>query len=121
MPRKVQPLDSQGTFHFAIVPPSTYNLNVNTNGFQPQERARIVVAVERPAAADFQLQLAATSQELDVTAGASVLQTENAYVATTFSTEIVKNLRNPGNDLTYIAQTPPGVVMNIKPGVRRLC
>ena len=106
----------QGTFRFAFVAPGVYNITVKAPGFQRQERARMVVTAGQPSAADFQLQVATATESLEVSAAASVLQTENADVATTYSTEMVQNLPNPGNDLTYIAQTAPGVVMNTQAG-----
>src|SRR6202008_716593 len=45
-----------------------------------------------------------------------LLQTENANIATTFDTRTVQSIPNPGNDITYIAQTAPGVSMNTSSG-----
>ena len=42
----------------------------------------------------------------------NLIQTENADQTTTFNRQMVENLPNPGGDITYIAQTAPGVVMN---------
>ena len=46
----------------------------------------------------------------------TLLQTENANIATTFDTRTVQNIPNPGNDITYVAQTAPGVSMNTTNG-----
>jgi hypothetical protein len=40
------------------------------------------------------------------------LQAENGDVATTMNEKQVSEVPNPGNDLTYIAQTAPGAIMN---------
>jgi hypothetical protein len=42
----------------------------------------------------------------------SVLQTEKADVSTLFNASQLSDLPNPGNDLTNVAQTAPGAVMN---------
>ncbi len=45
-----------------------------------------------------------------------MLQTANADVTTTYNPEMIQNLPNPGGDITYFAQTAPGVVMNTQAG-----
>ncbi|MGC2502285.1 MAG: hypothetical protein WA400_09185, partial [Silvibacterium sp.] len=56
------------------------------------------------------------SQTVEVTAAAPILHTEAADLSTTFSMEQVQSLPNPGNDLTFVAQTAPGTVMNTGSG-----
>jgi len=53
---------------------------------------------------------------MNVAEAVSTLQIANADVATTFNTAMVENLPNPGGDITYLAQTAPGVVMNAQAG-----
>jgi hypothetical protein len=60
--------------------------------------------------------LAAVTQTVDVSEAIQVLQTANADATTTYGVETIQNLPNPGGDLTYIAQTAPGVVMNTQSG-----
>ena len=47
-----------------------------------------------------------------MTAEAPLIQAENGDVSTTMNQKQISEVPNPGNDLTYIAQTAPGVVMN---------
>jgi hypothetical protein len=75
-----------------------------------------VVTAGQPSASNFQLQVAGASQQVTVTEGSTVLQTENADVATNYNAGTVANMPNPGGDLSYIAQTAPGVVMNTQSG-----
>ena len=49
---------------------------------------------------------------VEVTGSFEIINTENGDVTTAFTTEQVQALPNPGNDLTYVAQTAPGSVMN---------
>ena len=62
------------------------------------------------------LALGSPSQTVEVTAAAPILHTEAADLSTTFSMEQVQSLPNPGNDLTFVAQTAPGTVMNTGSG-----
>jgi hypothetical protein len=62
------------------------------------------------------LTVGSTSQTVEVTASAPLLHTEAADLSTTFSLQQVQSLPNPGNDLTFVAQTAPGSVMNTGSG-----
>jgi Carboxypeptidase regulatory-like domain/TonB dependent receptor len=106
----------QGTYRFAFVAPGTYSVTVNATGFQVQQRTGVVVTAGQPTAADIQLQIAAASQTVNVTEASEVVQSQDADVTTTYGAETILNLANPGGDLTYIAQTAPGVVMNTQSG-----
>jgi hypothetical protein len=75
-----------------------------------------VVSAGQPTGADVRLDVAAASQTVDVPEASEGVQTENADVATTYNAEMIQNLPNPGGDITYIAQTAPGVVMNTQAG-----
>jgi hypothetical protein len=105
-----------GTYRFAFVPPGTYTVAAKAPGFQSQQRTDIVVAAGQPTAADMQLQVAVQSQTVEVVSAPAAVQTQNADVTTNYGTQAIENLPNPGNDLTYIAQTTPGVVMNTQAG-----
>ncbi|MBV9508134.1 MAG: carboxypeptidase regulatory-like domain-containing protein, partial [Acidobacteriia bacterium] len=108
--------NQQGNYRFAFLPPGRYNITVTASGFQTQQSTGIVVTSGQPATGDVQLQVAGATQTVEVTESEALVQTENADVATAFNTEMVQNLPNPGGDLTYIAQTAPGVVMNTQSG-----
>jgi hypothetical protein len=58
------------------------------------------------------LQIAKASIAVTVTGEATLIQAENGDVSTTMNQKQISELPNPGNDLTYIAQTAPGAVMN---------
>ena len=106
----------QGTYRFAFLPSGKYNVTVRATGFQVQQLGGIIVSAGQPTAADFKLQMAAASQTIEVSESANALQTQNGDVSTTYSPEMIQNSPNPGGDITYIAQTAPGVVMNTQAG-----
>ncbi len=108
--------NTDGSYRFAFVQPGTYKVTVSANGFQTQQRPGVVVTSGQPTAVSLQLALAGASQTVEVVEGTTALQTENADVSTSFSQEMIENLPNPGGDLTYVAQTAPGVVMNTQAG-----
>ncbi len=106
----------QGDYRFSFIPPGRYRVSVSAPGFAPQAVENISVVAGQPSTANFTLKVATGQQTVTVTESAGVLQTENADTATSFSREMVESLPNPGGDLTYIAQTAPGVVMNTQSG-----
>jgi len=108
--------NNDGSYRFAFVPPGTYKVSVAAGGFQIQERPGVVVAAGQPTSVNVQLTIAGASQTVDVVEASASVQTQNADVATNYSTQMIENLPNPGNDLTYFAQTTPGVVMNTDGG-----
>jgi len=108
--------NTDGSYRFAFVQPGTYRVTVSAQGFQTQQRPAVIVTSGQPTAVNLQLALAGASQTVEVVEGATVLQTENADVSTSFSQEMIENLPNPGGDITYFAQTAPGVVMNTQAG-----
>jgi len=108
--------NGDGSYRFAFVAAGTYNVTVTSTGFQTQEHPAISVTPGQPTTVNMQLTVAGASQTVDVVEAATNLQTDNADVSTSLSQNMIENLPNPGGDLTYLAQTTPGVVMNTQSG-----
>ena len=52
------------------------------------------------------------STTVEVTSSAPLVSADNADLSTNFNQNLIANSPNGGNDLSYIAQTSPGAVMN---------
>src|SRR5580658_1350116 len=113
---QTQTTNGDGSYRFAFTQPGTYKVTASATGFQTQQQTGITVTAGQPTTAGIQLTVAGASQTVDVVEGASEIQTQNADVSTTFNQNMIENLPNPGSDLTYVAQTAPGVVMNTNGG-----
>jgi len=103
--------DGSGSYTISLVKPGHYTLAVEKEKFNKVSQA-LDVGVGQVVSANYKLTIGAASETIEVKAVAPLLQTENANLATTFDADEVEKLPNPGNDLTAIAQTAPGVLMN---------
>src|SRR5579863_7345054 len=107
--------NKEGVYRFYLLPPGTYTVSVSASSFQPVSHV-VDVNTGQVATVDIQLSLATSSTTVTVTEAAPLIQSENGNVATTMSEQQVSEVPNPGNDLSYMAQTAPGVVMNTSGG-----
>src|SRR6202789_1879490 len=109
--------NKDGVYHFQLLIPSNYTVSATSSGFQEAKRT-VNVELGQVASADIQLTIGSASVTVTVEAqNQPLLQTENGNVATTFSQLQLSETPNPGNDLTAIVQTAPGVVMNTAGGL----
>jgi len=108
--------NADGSYRFAFVAPGTYRVVATASGFQNQQRPGVIVTAGQPSTVNVQLTVAGATQTVDVVEGATAVQTQNADVSTNYNTQMIENLPNPGGDITYFAQTAPGVVMNTDGG-----
>ena len=106
----------EGSYRFAFVAPGSYKITVSATGFQTQQHSGVNVSAGQPTPANIELALAGATQTVDVVEAGASVQTQNADVATNFNQNMIDNLPNPGGDITYFAQTAPGVVMNTDGG-----
>ena len=106
---------SDGTFHFKYVPPGNYTLTITADGFKTW-RASIVVTVGQSTTANASLTIGSSVSKVIVSSETAPIQTENGDITKNYDEKQVQFVPNPGQDLTYIAQTSPGAVMNTQNG-----
>src|SRR3974390_145493 len=104
-----------GGYVFSLLKPGDYGLVVKKDGFKTTSQ-KVSVLLGQNLTINIAMELGASTTTIEVTGEGALLQTENANIATTFDTRTVQNIPNPGNDITYIAQTAPGVSMNTSSG-----
>ena len=63
-----------------------------------------------------QLEVGTTSQTIEISASAPLLQTENGNIASTIDSEVIRKQPNPGNDITNYALMTPGVTVSTGSG-----
>jgi hypothetical protein len=107
--------DREGVYRFFFLAPGRYTLAVTRGGFRKESRA-VNVLLGPPVSVNVVLAMAQASGTVTVTEEAPLVQAENGDVSTTMNQTQISEVPNPGNDLTYIAQTAPGAVMNTDGG-----
>lgn len=90
--------NGQGHYSFSQLPPGNYTLDIQGKGFKEYVQNGIVLDSGQTATQDVHLTVGATSQKVEVTSQASVLNTENANVSAEVDAkqivELPLNLRN---------------------------
>jgi hypothetical protein len=107
--------DREGVYRFFFLLPGRYTLTITHTGFREAKRT-VDVLLGTAVSVNMTLAIATPAIEITVAAEVPLLQAENGDFSTDIDQEQISNLPNSGNDLTYIAQTSPGVVMNTDGG-----
>src|ERR1700674_4311627 len=107
--------NAEGAYKFALLPPGNYLVSVKAVGFQSLNK-RVSVTLGGTTAANVQLSVSSSQETVEVTSEVASVETEDANLNTNFDSRQVSLLPNPGNDLSAVALTAPGVVMNTAGG-----
>jgi len=102
--------NASGAYRFSLLKPGRYTVAASQTGFQKSERA-VEVSVGQLSTADLALEVGAATQTVEVMAAAPLVSTE-ASINTAFTAVEVAQLPSAGGDITNIAGTVPGVVLN---------
>jgi outer membrane receptor protein involved in Fe transport len=102
--------NQNGAYRFSLLKPGHYVVSASQTGFEKAERP-VSVDVGQIANADLSLTVGASTQTVEVMAAAPLINTEPS-INTAFSQMEVEQLPSPGGDMTNIAQTVSGVVIN---------
>ena len=107
--------NSTGAYHFSLLQPGNYSVTVTASGFQSVTR-RVSVALGADTPASIQLSVSSSTETVEVVGQTTAVETEDANINTNFDSRQMALLPNPGNDLSAVALTAPGVVMNTAGG-----
>ncbi len=102
--------NQQGYYRFSLVQPNRYKITASKSGFETVAQ-NFVVSVGQLVTGNLTLKIGQSSQTVEVTEAPPLLSTE-ASNTTGFTPTEVQNLPSGGGDITNIAFTAPGVVVN---------
>jgi Carboxypeptidase regulatory-like domain len=103
--------NSTGIFQFSLLKPGDYSLTVGDQGFMTGT-VTLHVLLGQITTSNVKLDIGSGTTTVEVKEQGTLLQTEDANIASNFDTSQIRNVPNPGGDLTYIAQIAPGVSIN---------
>ena len=106
--KQVAKASGSGAYRFDLLPPGDYVLVVDQPGFEKLE-TKLSVQSSQVLGADLKLTVGSDTQTVSVEAAGTILQSENAIVATTISQAQVEEVPNSGNNLTYVGKLTPGM------------
>ncbi|MGB8441418.1 MAG: carboxypeptidase regulatory-like domain-containing protein [Candidatus Acidiferrales bacterium] len=106
---------STGAYQFTLLKPGMYVVSATQTGFK-QATEKVEVLLGQTTAANLKLEVGSGAVTVEVTSQGALLQTEDANISSNFDTRQIENVPNPGGDITYVAQTAPGVTMNSATG-----
>ncbi|MFZ3214613.1 MAG: carboxypeptidase regulatory-like domain-containing protein [Candidatus Acidiferrales bacterium] len=104
--------DDSGRFDFPQLKPGTYSVKVEALGFQPQQNRAVFSGLGQKQTVDFVLKVSQSSQTVEVTTEAPLINPGNANTSTNLNAPALENLPNPGGDLTYPLQFSAGALIN---------
>jgi hypothetical protein len=102
-----------GVYRISGLPPGTYTVTTTASSFKDHTDKNVVVAAETPRGLNVQLVAGAAAETVTVSAETNpALQTENANVAGTITTQQVEQLPSFGRDPYELLRLAPGVFGN---------
>lgn len=102
---------ASGTYNIPLLKPGHYSLTVSKDGFKTAVLS-VDVILGQIISANVKLETGSVSTTIEVTSQGPILQTENGNITTNFDTKQLNEIPNPGGDITYLANTAPGVTAN---------
>ncbi len=112
---RTETANGQGEYRFSLLKPGIYEVSASTAGLK-SNLSKIELLVSQAQEVNLVMNPQGTTTTVEVTANVSVLQKENADRESNFNKQQVDDLPAPGGDLTTLAFTAPGIVINVKGG-----
>ena len=104
--------DDEGRFNFPQLKPGNYSVKAEAKGFERQQIENVFAGLGQKQSVNFTLKLARSSDTVEVSGAAPLINPENANASTNLNAPALENLPNPGGDLTYPLQFAPGALIN---------
>lgn len=102
---------SDGAYQMRYLAPGDYAVEVRAAGFRTVRRSGLALQLSQQARVDFSLDLGQLTETVEVSAAASLLQTENAVLGAVVGSERIVNLPLNGRNFAQLATLTPGVTV----------
>lgn len=101
--------DSAGEYRLVLLPPGTYTVKAEKEGFAPQSHSDIVLTVGQSASLDFRLAVGTATQVVEIQSAAPLVDTDRTQQANTITQQSVQNLPINRRDYLSFSLLAPGV------------
>src|SRR5215470_16382490 len=98
-----------GVYQFLEVPPATYSLTVSISGFATIKRDKVTLQVSQPATIDITMEVKGTTEVIEVTSEAPLVNTTDASQGNVFNSVQLTSLPSEGRDPVGILSLQAGV------------
>lgn len=103
--------DAAGVYNLPNLPPGSYRLEVEKNGFKKLIKPDVILHVQDALEINFVMAVGAATDTVTVRAGTSLINTESATVSTVIDRTFVDNLPLNGESFQTLILLTPGVVV----------
>jgi len=108
--------NEQGNYDVQLLPPGAYALDAVLSGFRPQARTGVRLTVNQAARIDFQLELSAVQESVEVRGSAPLVDTVDSAVRQVIDVEKLEELPLNGRNFRVLALIVPGVQNEVQGG-----
>ena len=110
--KQVAVANAEGRYTVGLLKPGTYRVTAASSGLR-SDTVQVTVTLGTTSAGDIKVTPTGDVTRVDVSASTvALLDTQNIALATTFTEQQIQDLPTPGGDITTVAFTAPGVVVN---------
>jgi len=102
--------DSQGSYQFAALPVGTYSIEARVDGFKTQVIDQVSVEVAKTVVQNFQMEVGAISEQVQVTSDLPIVETATTSVGTVISQRTVQEIPLNGRHFVDLGLLIPGSV-----------
>jgi hypothetical protein len=113
---QTQKTNAEGHYTFANLKPGTYKVSATAESLK-SDTNQVTVLVGTTAPGEIRVTPTGNKEVVEVSStSAPLVDTENIALATTFAEQQIQDLPTPGGDVTTVAFTAPGVIVNAGTG-----
>ncbi len=98
-----------GYYTVPLLPPGNYQIFVQHEGFRTSSRSGITLVVDQAARVDFVMEVGSVTEKVQVTAAASIVDTQSATLKGVVDEQRIRELPLNGRDASQLILLMPGV------------
>jgi len=108
--RRETQTNASGEYKFAVLPPGTYTLTVEKEGFRKYEQTNLQLLVDVPVTSNVNLEIGSVTQQIEVNSQAELINATNASIGNAFNENQIKQLPLESRNVPDLLSLQTGVV-----------